>query len=1080
MTLPTLRLSFLRSSPYLPSIARGLAGKLRGRVLVLPNVLGRQELEEVVDALTLLLGLPVYIFAQPTGMEEMVGHGPGGILVLPVPLSVPPEPVRNSIVVCVRAQSAEDMSIGMPSELLLLRDAIIECLTRQLEQTRLAAIPGWVASVADTPATAMRFVDGVQMRHLLEPDADDATLFCAGLAAVVGWMMQPVDPTVAQWVLALAALPAEPERLVSAEAALVGRAEALNKAFEAGLVYQLPPQDGGSPDLRRPLGAITWLGSAPGAPPLSLFVAQLSPQVTPAVRAVLMRLARPPVRGLGLSSPAPPSPFVGRNDLLERLSTLLEPGDRVRTCILYGAFGSGRASTAAALTKMLENRLEPVWVHFNEGPEAGWLRVAGALGIEVNRDKGERSDIPLWVSSVHEQLKQNAYLVIVDAVETVPEWELPNWLPKDAGRCAVLVISRTAQHALQRSHEAISVQMPPLSVEEGRELLMRKVPQLQQEIARGEGDRLIDRLGRYPGALTLCAPLVAAYGIAAMFERLSAGSEGMQGAMPRLVRDAIEPLRGLERQLLLGLAVTSPSGSTHELSLCAGEIPAGQEAVIDRLVDRGLIVRESRLLRLHGFVRGAAERMLDEDLDNKRRLTLLHAAALEDLIAVADESGDVGAKADLYNDLVLAVKRTTQLCASGYSEAFETSVDAAVDLSAYPVGNKSKNLALAIEAFRAALSVRPREQFAESWAAVQANLGSALMNIPAGNTGRPEYLRQAVEAFRSALSVHTRDQYPERFAHAHYKLGMAFMDLTGGDRADYLQRAVEHFRQALSVYTYESHPEFWAMVQSQLGAALSQMPTGDRNDNLHKAMEAFRNALALLSRETHPEEWAAIQSHVGFAYTQLSAGDRAENLRQAVAAYSAALSVFTYEYFPEEWARTHMRLGTALLELNVGDPNERLMKAIESLRAALAVYTQKDYPQEWAMTQFRLGSALYELPSGDRMENLGMAVEALRAALSLLSRKDAPADWAMAQNNLGLSLMQFTAGDRVENLRQATQAFRGALTVYTRETFPQRWALVQRNLAKAYASLPTGEFADNTSGSGTMPAVSPGRSDSGS
>lgn len=1077
MTLPTLRLSFLRSSPYLPSIARTLAGRLRGRVLVLPNVLGRQELEEVVDALTLLLGLPVYIFAQPTGMEEMVGHGPGGILVLPVPLEVPPDPVRNSIVVCVRAQSAEDMSIGMPSELLLLRDAIIECLTRQLEQTRLAAIPGWVASVADTPATAIRFVDGVQMRHLLEPDADDATLFCAGLAAVVGWMMQPVDSTVAQWMLSIAASPAEPERLVSADAALLGRAEALNKAFESGLVYQLPPQEGGSPDLRRPLGAITWLGSAPGAPPLSLFVTQLASQVSPAVRSVLTRLARPPVRGLGLSSPAPPVPMVGRNDLLERLSTLLEPGDRVRTCILYGAFGSGRSSAAAALTKMLESRLEPVWVHFNEGPEAGWLRVASALGIDINRDRGERSDIAPWVQAVHEQLKQNAYLVIVDAVETVPEWELPNWLPRDTGRCAVLVISRTAQHALQRSHEAISVQMPPLTVEEARELFMRKVPQLQQEIARGDADRLIDRLGRYPGAIVLSAPLVAAYGIGPVFDRFASGSEGMQGAMPRLVRDAIEPLRGLERQLLLGLSVTSPSGSTHELALCVGEIPAGQEAVIDRLLERGLIVRESRLLRLHGFVRGAAERMLDEDLDNKRRLSLLHAAALEDLIAVADETGDQGAKADLYNDLVLAVKRTAQLCASGYAEAFETSVDAAVDLSAYPVGGRAKNLTLAIEAFRAALSVRPREQFAESWAAVQANLGSALMNLPSSANSRPEHLRQAIEAFAAALSVHTKDLYPERFAHAHYKLGTAFMDMQGGDRADQVQRAIEHFRQALSVYTYETHPEFWAMVQGQLGVALSQMPTGDRNDYMQKAMEAFRNALALLSRETHPEEWAAIQGHIGFVYSQLQAGDRGENLRQAVMAYGAALSVFTYEYFPEEWARTHMRLGTALLELNVGDPNERLKKAIESLRAALAVYTQKDYPQEWALLQFRLGSALAELPSGDRMENLAMAADALRASLTLLSRKDAPADWAMAQNNLGLSLMQLTTGDRAENLRQATQAFRGALTIYTRESYPQRWALVQRNLAKAYASLPTGELADSSSGS--MPAASSGRNDSG-
>lgn len=1067
MTLPTLRLSFLRSSPYLPAIARGLAGKLRGRVLILPDVLGRQELDEVVDALTLLLGLPVYIFAEPSGMEEVVGTGPGGILVLPAPLESAPEAVRNSIVACVR-ERAGDMSLGLPPELMLLRDAIIECLTRQLEQTRLAAVPGWVASVADTPATAMRFVDGVQMRHLLEPDADDGTLFCAGLAAVVGWMLQPVDPSVAQWVLAMAASPGEPERLISSDAALLGRTEALTKAFDAGLVYQLPPQDGGAPELRRPLGAIAWLGTAPGAPPLVQFVTQLAMNVTPAVRPLVTRLARPPVRGLGLAGPLPPAPFIGRIDLLERLSTLLEPSDRVRTCILYGVGGSGRTATAAALACMVEHRLEPVWVHFGEGPEAGWMRIANALGVDTNRGRPGGADIPPWVNDVHEQLKQNTYLIIVDAIETVPEWELPGWLPRDVGRCAVLIISRTAQHALQRSHEAIAVQMPPFSMEEARQLLLVKTPQLQNEIVRGDADRLIDRLARHPGPLVLASPLLGAMGPGAIIDRMS-GSEGTQGAVPRLVRDVLEQIRGLDRQVLLALAASSPSGSLYELVLRVANVPDGEEAVIDRLVERGLLLREARMLRLHGLARGGVERILDEDGEVKKNLVLRHAEVAEDLIVLADESNDATSRADLYSDLVLAVKRTTQLCASGNAAAFESCVDAAVELSRFPQSNRAQNLTWAIDAFRAALKVRTREEFPESWALAQSNLGSALTQTPLGN--RTENLRQAIDAFRAVLLVYTIEDFPTRWAHTQYSLGTALMELPIGDRADNLRQAVDAFRLSLSVYSYEEFPENWAMVQSSLGSALTQLPYGDRTDNLRQAIECFRGALALFVRESHPEDWASIQSNLGAALAQFPLGDRAENLRQAIVAYRSALTVYSYEYFPEDWARSQVRLGSALMDLPVGDPNERLRQSVDSFRAALSVYTRQDFPLDWAMTHNRLGGALMELPAGDRGENLGLAIEAFRSALTVLSRKDTPTDWAAAQNNLGLALMSMPAGDRVENLRQATQSFRAALTVYTRETFPQRWALVQRNLAKAYASLPTGEVADSGQTSGQQSGV---------
>jgi cytidylate kinase len=56
------------------------------------------------------------------------------------------------------------------------------------------------------------------------------------------------------------------------------------------------------------------------------------------------------------------------------------------------------------------------------------------------------------------------------------EAELASWLPRGLGTCSVLVLSTRAERVLQRENDAISVQLRPLSKEESRALLVRKVP----------------------------------------------------------------------------------------------------------------------------------------------------------------------------------------------------------------------------------------------------------------------------------------------------------------------------------------------------------------------------------------------------------------------------------------------------------------------------------------------------------------------------------------------------------------------------------------------------------------------------
>ena len=60
----------------------------------------------------------------------------------------------------------------------------------------------------------------------------------------------------------------------------------------------------------------------------------------------------------------------------------------------------------------------------------------------------------------------------------------------------------------------------------------------------------------------------------------------------------------------------------------------------------------------------------------------------------------------------------------------------------------------AAEAFRNALSVYTFEQHPEGWATVQSQLGGVLLQIPLGD--RTENLRLSIDAFRNALDVITR------------------------------------------------------------------------------------------------------------------------------------------------------------------------------------------------------------------------------------------------------------------------------------------------------------------------------------
>jgi len=367
---------------------------------------------------------------------------------------------------------------------------------------------------------------------------------------------------------------------------------------------------------------------------------------------------------------------------------------------------------------------------------------------------------------------------------------------------------------------------------------------------------------------------------------------------------------------------------------------------------------------------------------------------------------------------------------------------------------------VAIVAYRSALQACTREFAPSIWAAIQNQLGKALLALGeiSGDTAE---LEDAVAAFRVLLEVRTREAVPYDWAMTQHNLGGALLALgnVAGDTA-LLEDAVTACNAALEVYTPEAVPHDWAMTQNMLGAALRELGeiSGD-TARLEDAVAAFRVALEVYTREVMPPEWAMTESNLGATLKVLGeiSGDTAL-LEDAVTAHRAALEVRTRQAMPSGWAATQNNLGNALSTLGEisGDTNAaQLEDAASAYRAALEVYTREAMPSDWAATQNNLGAALAGLGeiAGDAAQ-LEDAASAHRATLEVYTREAMPSAWAATQANLGVALAGLgrTAGDAAQ-LEDAASAFRAALEVRTCEAMPSDWATTQNNLGAALADL---------------------------
>lgn len=993
-------LAFLRAFCEPEHITAPLHQILLDAPLVLPCELTEGEREDLCDLVATFAGLPVHVTAR--GLDLRAGH----VNILTEPVEDDPASAPGGMVIAVRSVGAGRRRLDASVVLRRLRDAVLSAVGTRARDRRIADIATWAEHVADSPGTALRFAAAAHAAYLAAPRAPDAELVVEGLTELMAWLFRGLDPRVCEWVLARALPAKNAERLVSTEAAILGESAALQRAFSAGLVEHLPDEDE-SLDLRRPLAVLCQAEDIPAGVDVPHLAARLKARLHPQAYGVIDRWLHARPRPLRLGAPLRRPDFTGREDILSRLASLFDPAHEIHTAVLYGMAGLGKSAAATVLCGRLSDRLETVWLTLLDGPKAAWRRVAEALGMDATLLQDERKveGRPAWLRAVHARMAERDALIVVDDADSVPEAELPGWLPKGQGSCAVLVLSTRAERALQRDNDAISVQLRPLSLDEASALLGRKVTGLQERIERGEADRLLGRLGGHPGAIGWVAGLLRKRSLEEVTELVEQGTDVLRG----LVQHAVESLDEEERAVVEALAVAAPAGSPRGLigRMVAGEKDGGAEIgpVLQRLADRAIVELNTRTMKLFGVVQVSIE--AEMEVGRRRELHERHARAADEVMKGARKEGDEDGRDEALDDVVLALGRVTERCKSGDVGAAELCGDLAFELSQYPRRSLGESQGLVITAYESLLGLWTRERRPEEWAWTRVHLGVALEELPAGD--RTENLHRALVAYRDALTVYTRQAYPAGWANLQNNIGKALSELPTGEPADNLSRALEAYEAALTVCTREDHPQDWAKVQNNLGTLLPRLPTGKRAENLRRAVQAFEAAMIVYTKEKHPRDWARVQHNLGITFRELAGLDDAHDVNRTIAAFEAALTIRTLETLPREWAMTQTSLGDAFRQTQGGDRTENLHRAMAAYEQALRVFTKETFPWEWARTQYTIALALLDMPAGHRRQNLHAAITALQGVLAVWTKVAFPQGHADAQRLLDRSLADLAA-----------------------------------------------------------------------
>ncbi len=341
----------------------------------------------------------------------------------------------------------------------------------------------------------------------------------------------------------------------------------------------------------------------------------------------------------------------------------------------------------------------------------------------------------------------------------------------------------------------------------------------------------------------------------------------------------------------------------------------------------------------------------------------------------------------------------------------------------------------------------------ESWRWLMA--GGDALEADGREFGENSILKKALDLYKTALIMVPREKNPPRWAKVQRKMGQALRIIGNRESANTsLEAALRAYDLSLEEISRDISPLEWATIQNHRGTALAALGSRESGSKrLEEAIAAYELALEERTFERAPRAWADTQNNLGAALGRLGGRENGiDRLRRAVEAYRSAMRVRTREDRPLAWARTQHNVGSALVKIGQRESgSDSLIEAVTTYRLALEVRTRDRLPLSWAETQSDLGLALTIL--GERSNDVSMlqaAVAAYRLALEERTQLRAPLYWAATQDNLGIALRALGKLESgTARLWEAVAAHRLALEERRRDRVPFLWAQTMKGIAFA-------------------------------
>lgn len=347
----------------------------------------------------------------------------------------------------------------------------------------------------------------------------------------------------------------------------------------------------------------------------------------------------------------------------------------------------------------------------------------------------------------------------------------------------------------------------------------------------------------------------------------------------------------------------------------------------------------------------------------------------------------------------------------------------------YPKGDISDNLEKALALLNEVIDFFDHETTpVELLSTANHFLGNVYSNRIIGN--KLKNIELAIYYYKKALDARSFSSAPLDWAITHVGLGSAYLYRIEGNRSDNLEQSIVHFKNALEVYNREDFPRLWAVNQNGLGIAYRNRILGEVSDNIESSIKYYESAIEINPPVTLPRNWAVTQNNLGNAYFQRIKGDYAENLEKAIYHHTMSLEYCTKETLPREWSQIQNSLGNAFNERIFGSKADNVEEAIKYYHKALELRKHSDFPNEWAMTQSNLGNAYRNRLVGELQQNYVQAAFHYKNALVVYTRSEYPEDWARLQLNMGI--LHVSLDKKVE----AISFLENALDVYKPYLFP--------------------------------------------